>query len=1466
MSFHQALDLILELDETALGCTRNILRQSDCHDRLSEIPRVVPTFVVIEGEHQDILAEFCGPSRWKELSKESGSKILLCGDGSCWKTFKPIASLIANGKLNKRRRVLSLFSPSRSITVQNVQGRQSQGYTSSAGKNQATGERVINTVGNSYVNQPRVIRCYNCNGEGHIAKQCTDFLADSLEETGYCEDLQLQGIANFKADHVDAYDSDCDDEATTNAIFMASLSPVGSINDDTVEPHYDFDILFKVPHYDTYHESDMLNLNVQEMGYNENIIFNNESYDELTSNNNVISYADYMITIGNDADNYVPPPVQKNDMILSVLEKMKSQVYKCNTVNQEKQIILNGDSPAPIRVVEGVLQPVAPTTTEQKLARKNELKARGTLLMALPDKHQLKFNSYKYAKTQMKAIEKRTHTLIWRNKANSEEQSLDDLFNCLKIYEAKVKHSSSTGTTTQNLAFVSSSNTDSTTESVSAAANVSDVCAKMPVSSLPNVDSLSNAVIYSFFASQYSSPQLDNEDLKQIDSDDLEEIDLKWQMSKLTMRARRFLQRIGRNLGANGPTSLGFNMSKVKCYNCHKKGHFARECRSPKDLRRNGAAEPQRRSFSVKTSTFNALVSQYDGTFMPSKPDLVFNTAPTAVVTDHLAFTIQLSPTKPEQDLSHTNRPTAPIIEDWVSDSEDESETKAPQIVPSFVQSTEQVKSPRHFVQHVETSIPATTLKLASPKPASNGKRRNRKECFVCKSLDYLIKYCDYHEKQMAQPTTRNHAHRVLTQSKPISITGVRPVSVVVPKIKVTRQKQVQPIVTKPKSPIKRHITYSPSPKSSNSPPRVTVVKAQVGNPQHALKDNSMVDMFPLEVTQRVVRFLEKEKSGQNSVLFTDTKCLVLSPDFKLPDESQVLLRVHRENNMYNVNLKNIVPSGDLTCLFAKRNQTNPSACFQDKFDAEKPGEESDQQYVLFPVWSSGYTKPQNTDGDAAFDGKEPKFNEKKPESEVNVSSSSSAQSRKQDDKTKKEAKGKSHVKSFTRYRDLNAEFEDYSDNNINEVNAAELEDITYSDDEDNVGAEADFNNLETSITVSPISTSRVHKDHHVTQIIGDLSLTTQTRSMTKVVKDQGGVSQMFNDDFYTCMFACFLSQEEPKRVHQALKDPSWIEAMQEELIQFKMQKVWVLVDLPHGKRTIGTKCFRNKKDKRGSVIRNKVRIVVKGKTQEEGINYEEFFDPMARIEAIRLFLAYASFLGFMVVLSSIESLKEGVTCYNYLKYWLPHHTTNGSQFTMSNPYQELASPYQTVSGDVSASHGEVPTVTEEPSIPSPTPPTPPPQPSKDIPFTSQLITEVVTAASETITAASTTITATEAQVPAVTLTAAPAIVTAAPSRRRKGVVIRDPQEESTTSTIIHAETKSKDKGSVHGPAKVKGWKLLESCGVQIITFTTTQLILLVERKYLLTIFTLDQMLNAVRLKVEEESEVSLELLRFIRQ
>nr|GFD26686.1 hypothetical protein [Tanacetum cinerariifolium] len=182
-------------------------------------------------------------------------------------------------------------------------------------------------------------------------------------------------------------------------------------------------------------------------------------------------------------------------------------------------------------------------------------------------------------------------------KVDLDEQSLDDLFNNLKIYEAEVKGSSTSSHNIQNISFVSSNNTDRTNKSVSVVPSVSAASCKATVSTLLNVDSFSDVVIYSFFASQSNSPQLENEDLKQINADYLEEIDLTWQMAMLIMRARRFLQNTRRNLGANGIAVIGFDMSKVECYNFHRRGYFARECRS---LRDNKNKDTPRRTVPVE--------------------------------------------------------------------------------------------------------------------------------------------------------------------------------------------------------------------------------------------------------------------------------------------------------------------------------------------------------------------------------------------------------------------------------------------------------------------------------------------------------------------------------------------------------------------------------------------------------------------------------------------------------------------------------------------------------------------------------------------------------------------------------------------------------------------------------------------------------------------------------------------------
>ncbi|GKC95601.1 putative ribonuclease H-like domain-containing protein [Tanacetum coccineum] len=150
---------------------------------------------------------------------------------------------------------------------------------------------------------------------------------------------------------------------------------------------------------------------------------------------------------------------------------------------------------------------------------------------------------------------------------------------------------------------------------------------------------------------------------------------------------------------------------------------------------------------------------------------------------------------------------------------------------------------------------------------------------------------------------------------------------------------------------------------------------------------------------------------------------------------------------------------------------------------------------------------------------------------------------------------------------------------------------------------------------------------------------------MTKINDEHGLISSVHklrrtnHKDFQNCLFACFLSQIEPKKPVQALKDPSWVEAMQDELLQFKLLKVWTLVDLPRDKWAIGTKwVFRNKKDERGIVVKKKARLVAQGHTQEEGRDYDEVFTPVARIEAIRLFLAYDSFKDFVVYQMDVKS------------------------------------------------------------------------------------------------------------------------------------------------------------------------------------------------------------------------------------
>ncbi|GKA38627.1 hypothetical protein Tco_0731178 [Tanacetum coccineum] len=197
------------------------------------------------------------------------------------------------------------------------------------------------------------------------------------------------------------------------------------------------------------------------------------------------------------------------------------------------EVIENENTSPKTTVVEGVEKVIPPITTEEKAQKRLEVKARSTLMMGIPNEHHLKFKSIMDANLLLKAIEKslspewNTHAVVWRNKPELETMSMDDLYNNPKVYEPEVKGTSSSNTSTQNMAFVSSNNSSRTNEAVNTAHGVSVVHTQVSYVNSTNVDNVNDAMICAFFSSQPNNPQLVNEDLKQLYPDDLEEMDLR---------------------------------------------------------------------------------------------------------------------------------------------------------------------------------------------------------------------------------------------------------------------------------------------------------------------------------------------------------------------------------------------------------------------------------------------------------------------------------------------------------------------------------------------------------------------------------------------------------------------------------------------------------------------------------------------------------------------------------------------------------------------------------------------------------------------------------------------------------------------------------------------------------------------------------------------------------------------------
>nr|GEY73220.1 reverse transcriptase domain-containing protein [Tanacetum cinerariifolium] len=275
-------------------------------------------------------------------------------------------------------------------------------------------------------------------------------------------------------------------------------------------------------------------------------------------------------------------------------------------------VIKNGNFIPKTQTVNNVETVIPPTTVEENLQRRNEVKARSTLMMGLPNKHQLKFNSFKDAKKLLEAIENR----FGGNDATKMTQR--------NLFKQQYENFSRSSFKSLDQTFDKLQKVVSQLELLGKVISQEDINKKLlrsfpskwgmhvvNAASSANIDNLSDVVIFAFLASQPNSTHLVNEDLEQIHLDDLEEMDLKWKMAMLTIRARRFLKNTGRKINLTENDSVAFDKNKVECYNCHKRGHFARECQVLRG-QDNRSRDVTRKTVPVETPNSSSLVS-YDG-------------------------------------------------------------------------------------------------------------------------------------------------------------------------------------------------------------------------------------------------------------------------------------------------------------------------------------------------------------------------------------------------------------------------------------------------------------------------------------------------------------------------------------------------------------------------------------------------------------------------------------------------------------------------------------------------------------------------------------------------------------------------------------------------------------------------------------------------------------------------------------
>ncbi|GJS18327.1 putative ribonuclease H-like domain-containing protein [Tanacetum coccineum] len=518
-----------------------------------------------------------------------------------------------------------------------------------------------------------------------------------------------------------------------------------------------------------------------------------------------------------------------------------------------------------------------------------------------------------------------------------------------------------------------------------------------------------------------------------------------------------------------------------------------------------------------------------------------------------------------------------------------------------------QVKTPRKPLKDKETQkVNRKNWNDMMERELGEGYSFTKKKCFVCGSLSHLIKDCDYYEKKMAREA---EVKRVVN----------------------TGNWMEKPVWTKA-----NRVNHS-----NKFVPRS--VQLNAGRPNfNSVRPNINTGRTNINSVRPKVNAVS---SNVNTVRSRQP----------MPDENQILLKVPRHHNMYSFDMKTPTPAKGFACLIAKATSDESKLWHRrlghinfknlnklvkgnlSESTSEKTNnagtsqtlkciasEEKDEEVELIVV-PSAVTIPEEI-----VDSRTSSTKSKKekiltdPQQEEKVSSTDTLEDNPKIQAFRRELEqiALKHLGTVpennststpsvnTGSQTVNTGRLDHDDSPMPELEIFHKSETGIFDEAsyDEEGVITDFNSLPTEIEVSPTPTLRIHNIHPKSQILGDPKSAVQTRSKVQTKSGAHALlshiqKQQRNNhkDQQHCLFAYFLSQEEPKKIAEALQDDSWVQAMQEELLQFKLQQVWVLVDLPHGMKVIGTKwVYRNKRDERGVVVRNKARLVAQGYTQEE--------------------------------------------------------------------------------------------------------------------------------------------------------------------------------------------------------------------------------------------------------------------------